>query len=139
MMNKSLASAVLVLSIVTGCSKNDDPASPSIVGIWVTTSETTSACEDPNDNGTETCVLSCKVYEYKADGTGTITNSSGTLATFTYSVSGTTLTTTVTYTAGGPPASGTYQITLTATTLTRVYEDVASGGLCTFTWTYTRQ
>ncbi|MBL7851260.1 MAG: lipocalin family protein [Cyclobacteriaceae bacterium] len=139
MMNKSLTCAILVLFIVTGCSKKDDPATPSIVGTWVTTSATTSACEDPNDNGTEICASSCNVYEYKADGTGTITNSSGTLATFTYSVSGTTLTTTVTYAGGGAPASGTYQITVTATTLTRVYEDAASGGLCTFTWTYARQ
>lgn len=123
--------------IAVACEKESSTPPANIVGTWLTVSVTRSACDDSTENGTETCTT-CQIYVYAANGTGTIDYRNGTITPFTYTISGSTLSVTVTP-VGGASATGTYDFTVSATTLTREYVDAATMGQCTFTWTYARQ
>lgn len=125
----SLFAAAVLLSVAfTSCNKDDEkPLAEQIIGHWTLVSEKYSECQDSGDNGTETCSSDCTDALVV---TSTTVTSDAT--TFTYTLSGNTLT--VTY------ATLTFVVTVSVSgnTMTVTGQDEASDGGCKWVETYER-
>lgn len=140
---RNLLLIVLMLPMATNC-KKDDPA-PTIVGTWLRTGYTYTLCDQSSDNGTYTCGGgSCTTITFNSNGSVSFgpTSSVG----GTYSVTGNTLT--LTLSSLGTSVTTSYPFSLTSSTLTisgistsvRPNTDEPDGvDNCTMSDVYTRQ
>ena len=71
-MNFKMFSALLVMILALGCSKDDDPSFVEKLSYtWFITEWTYVDCDDPADEGTETmpanCDVSCSTFDFTKD------------------------------------------------------------------------
>lgn len=124
---------LFLLALAVSCNK-DDPAPASIIGTWKLSSESLTNCTDPADNGVDNCTGTCPTLVI-AESTWTYADPSNpsNSGAGTYTISGNTLTTTVT---AGSGLTGTYTFSVTSTALT--ISDPNYGGGCTGNLNFTR-
>ena len=128
----TIAPLALVILLIN-CSKSSTPATP-VVGKWTITSTVTAGCTNTSSNGTKPCTSNCSITTFASNNTYTIVDgtSGATIATGTYSISGTRLTMTK---PGSNPIM--YTFTLPGNTLVIVGDPIDSSE-CYYTYTFVR-
>lgn len=128
---------LLLVILVTNCSKKSDPAPANLTGSWKETSAVFSSCDNPSDNRTETCSTNCPVWEFKSDGTLAIQgNNAG-----TYVVSGNNVTLTV---LGLPNTTLPFTVSGSTLTISGFSDSQGSNGtggvdMCSLALVFTKQ
>jgi hypothetical protein len=114
---------ILVLSFLfVECSKNADPAPPSIIGTWKAISTSITGCNINTNNKAEiTCTSNCTQITFTNNNV-TIIDTGSSPITGSYTASSPTLTVTI------PGQTLVYTFSVTATTLTLTYIPASLNG-----------
>ena len=95
-MNKLFALVLIGTLFIVSCGDDDDTNGLSLVGTtWTEVSSTSQGCDDPADNGTDTCTSGCEKFIFNADGTVSFPGGEEEGVVVTYKVSGSTITITI--------------------------------------------